>query len=352
MKNSDRQNRASKPFVKNGPVIFDISGGGKILRGWVALIGNVNITAVVAGGVKIGAGGPVRLIDTIEIDANPLDPRYAGGKILDKVHPESLLEFATTRRRFYVADQLGANLGGNAAVVANYLVATYIPVYFADPRRVRPIETALNGDAYESIQLRVNCAAVENCFNGANVTVDYSGLTVQWIDDRENVTGDTLTLFQENHDFIIPAANKRALDLAMPKDGKFLDWLLFGLNTTNETLADTILNQLVINGDSLDFSKYAEDMRQQMFDDEWWSPDNGNPANPAASATGRYFVDFTDKKLGGVIDARYVGFYFDVSNPGGANQDTLRFFTRRILPPAGYVAIGAGGTGNSAAKNQ
>lgn len=343
MKNSDRQNRATKAFVQNGPVIFDISGGGKILRGWIRLHGTLNITAVGAAGTKIGAGGPVRLIKRIRVDLNALDPRYASGRCVD-IYPESLLQFAVPRNRgAYQGDQLGTTFGGAGAAIGNYTVETWIPIYWADPLLKRSVETSLNGDAYESIQVRIDCADLSNVFAGENTTLDaagYNNLQIDWVDDRENFAGDTITVFQEDHDFQIPAANKRALDLAMPKDGGFLEWNLLALNTTNETYSDAILNKLRINGDSLDFEKYSPDIRQQMFNDGGWSP--------LQTATGRYRIDFTDHLIGGNIAAALLSFYFDVNNPGGANQDTLRFVTRRVFPPVGYAPKAGKGT----AQNQ
>lgn len=342
MKNSNRWNRLAQTFVPDSPLIFNLPLGGKILKGWVVLTGNIVLTTTAAGTV-FGMGGPTRLFSRIILRANPSSTsgsaRYPGGKLVD-ADPSSLLRYAIAQRGYLEAEQSGSTLGGGAT--GTYAIYLAIPLYFADSNLRRQVQTALNADpaAYTSLQVEVDCADITNCFTGWTGTVNYSGLQVQWIDDRENFAGDTLVRYQESHDYLIPAAQDRALDLALPQDGSFESFLIQALLGAQETLSDTIFQQLTLNGDAIDFQKYAQDIRQQMLDDDWISPKE--------TATGLYYVDFTDGLVGGAVNAATLQEYFKVANPSGANLDKLRFFTRRLAAPVGYAAAG----GPSAAKNQ
>ena len=342
MKNSDRQNRFLQPFVPNAPLIFNLPLGGKILRGSVILTGSITLTTTGAGTV-FGAGGPTRLIKRIKMRANPASgpngPRYPGGTIVD-VYPSTLLNYAATQRSGVVTgEQSGSTLGAGAS--GTYPIYLAVPLYFADTVLRRQVQTALNADpsAYVSLQVEVDTADITNCFTGYNGTVDYTGLNVQWVDDRENFAGDTYTLFQEDHDLAIQNAADRALDAAMPQDGAFLSVLYAGLTTAQQNLADTILKQVTLNGDAIDYQQYAADIRQQMIDDGWF--------DPRVTPTGLYFIDFTDGLIGGSINASTLQIRYQLANPGGAGLDTLRVATRRLFAPTGYQAQG----GTAAAQN-
>lgn len=343
MKNSNRWNRLAQAFVPNSPLVFTLPLGGKILKGWVRITGSLVLSGVTAQGTQKGVAGPQRLLSRIIVRVNPSSTsgstRYPGGKIVD-CDPESLLQYAIFQRGYYLNDQAAQNFA--AGVAGTYPIELAIPIYWADANLHRQVQTALNADpsAYGSIQVEVDTADITNVFTGWTGTANYSGLQVQWIDDRENFAGDTFVRYQESHDFQIPAANDRALDQAMPQDGAFETFLIQGLQGAQEALADTIFQQLTLNGDAIDFQKYAPDIRQQMIDDEWINV-------KSSPATGLYLVDFTDGLVGGTINAATLQMYFKVANPSGANLDKLRFFTRRLMAPVGYAAAG----GASSARN-
>jgi hypothetical protein len=85
---------------------------------------------------------------------------------------------------------------------------------------------------------------------------------------------------------------------------------------------------VTITGPTLNFDEYGNDVRQKMFDDEWY--------DPSQTATGQYFIDFTEGLLQNSNPAQGVLAQFDVNNVSGANLDQIRFYTRRIfaLSPA------------------
>lgn len=341
MKNSDRKNRLTQVFNPDSQNIFTLPLGGKILSGKVVLSGTVTLATTTAGTV-MGEGGPVRLIKRIRVNANPASgaqgARYAGGYIVD-VYPGSLLRYSIGQRDgLYQAEQSGSTLGAGAS--GTYPIYLSIPIYWQNKRLKRSILTALNADptAYTSLQVEVDTADITNCFTGWTGTATYT-LQVQWVDDRENFAGDTYTVFQEDHDFLIPATATRQLDPAMPQTGAFESWTIMGLQSAQQNLSDSLFQRLQLNGDAIDYDKWAQDIRQQDFDDQWFSI--------STTPTGLYTVDFTDGLVGGTISAPTLQTQFDVNNVSGANLDRLRFYTRRLFAPVGMqVAQGKGAAQN------
>jgi hypothetical protein len=154
---------------------------------------------------------------------------------------------------------------------------------------------------------------------------------VQAVDTAGKPT-DTNTVFQEDHTTLIGAAQDRMLDQAMPRDGAFISWLIMAQQTTAFTLADTILNKIVCKGSTLDYKLYAKDIRAEMYDDEW--------LDPSQAGAGLYYLDWTDGWLNNALIASTQQVEFDVNNPSGTNQDSLLFFTRRVIAPAAAAAKG------------
>lgn len=329
----DFQNRLTENFKKQ--TVINIPLGRKILQGNITLRGPINISAVVAGGTQIGEGGPVGLIDRIILHATPAPgSRYPGGEIID-VCPRSLLRHAIYEHQGkYIADQAGVTLSGTtppiAAAVGVYNVNLNIPIYFADSvLESRDASTALNADptAYQSLQLEIRTYQdLSNCFNGFNGTVDLSGLTFEWTDERVDIPTDTNVLYQTDDFELIGAAQQRMQLRGLPMDGRFLSWLIMTqLNTPANALSDTILNWLQFEGDPFSIKLRASDIRQKMLNDGW--------IDASQNAAGQYFIDWTDGVLGNSIVAGTMIGWLDVNNPSGANNDSLLIYTRRIIPP-------------------
>jgi len=332
MANLQAKNRLVKPFIPNSKIMFTLPLGGKIRRGMIALVGNVNATAGTTSGTMMGEGGPANLIQRVIVTATPAGgSRYPGGKIVDS-DVRSLLRYAVTQRSGkFIGDLLGSTL--SAGAVANSSVYTAVPIYFADASQKNTLLTALNTDqltsdgtpTYATVQVEVDTGSLASCFTGNDRTPDYSGLTLQWADERVTVPGDTAVLYQESHVVQIPANNKRMLDEAMPQDGAFLSWQILGELSAQKTLSDALLNRVVCAGQTLDFDKYAMDIRESDLADEWY--------DPSTTATGMYFIDFTDGAVrANTVPAAGLQTYFDVNNVSGANLDDLNFFTRRLVP--------------------
>lgn len=343
MLNSEVKNLRETPFVassKNN--IINIPLGGKILRGHLVLTGTVTLAGGAASGVKAG-DGIVNLIKRVKLHATAQDgSRYPDGLIVDAT-PRSLFRYAMTVRGKYFDELSGSTLGAGAA--AAYPIYMAIPLIFQTDNLRKgkgKVQTALNADitAYKSLYLEIETGQVSDCYTGNDRVATYA-LKLQWVDERENFAGDTLALFQEDHTKLIPAVQERLEDDALPPNGSYLHWLVMTESgATTRTLVDTILNKVVIKGQTIDWKLYYQDIRQSNFDD--------NVYDIAATATGQFFLDFTDQSLlRGAVPAPGLLVQYDVNNPGGSNADDLLVFTRRIFAPQGYAPA----SGVNAAQN-
>ena len=335
MSNLNAKNRQMKPFVPNSKIVFSLPLGGKVRRLIVALVGQITVTDPGAGAKGTVSGeGMANLIQRLYVIATPsARSRYAGGKIVD-LGPRGILRSAVVNRSGkWIADLNGVTLSAGAAGVYSGIYFPF-PIYFADPCQRNSLATALNLDVdastglptYASVQVEIDTGSLASCFPGNTMTVDYSQLQVQIIDDRVAVPGDTATIFQESHSVLIGATNRRMLDEAMPQDGSFMSWLILGEQSAAYTLSDGLLNRAVISGPTLDYDKYAADIKEGDFADEWF--------DPSLTATGMYFIDFTDGSVqANTVPAGGLQTYFDVNSVSGANLDDLLIVTRRIFAP-------------------
>jgi len=328
----DNRNRLQLPFVPDNQMNFTIQPGGKILRGTLVLAGQIVVTGGAAG-TPVGEGGPINLIQRVKIFATAASgSRYLGGTIVDCT-PRSLLRYAATQHSGkFIGDQLGSSLGNGAPGTYNFY--TSIPIYFADATLRNNLSTALNADLvdangipiFSSLQVEVTTGDLTSCFAGNTAAVNWSGLTVQWRDDRMLLAGDTNLLYQEEHYVLIAAAQQRLVDPALPTSGAFTNWLIMAEAAGSAyTLSDAILQRLVAAGGTFNYDNYALDIRQDMLDNGF--------IDPSQNATGQYFIDWTKGTPYNANPAPGIQTQYQVANPSGSNLDQLRIFTRRFYPP-------------------
>jgi hypothetical protein len=327
----DRRNRSSWPFIGGSSVIFSLPSGGKVLQGRLIITGNLVVSGGTTSGTAIGEGGPINIIKRITVTATrAAGSRYPGGKIVD-CHPRSLLRYAIAQHSGkFIGELSGSTIGNGAA--GTYPIYLSIPIYWADPTLRNQVQTSLNLDPqdsagnpiYSNVQVQVDTASsLALCFSGNDRTCDFTGLTVQWDDDRLGLSGDTIPIIQEDHEMLIATTQTRAADFALPQDGAFTQMLILAELGTYRTLADSLLNRVTITAPTLNFDEYGNDIRQKMYDDEWW--------DPSQAGIGQYFIDFTNGAIQNSNPARAVAALFDVNNVSGANLDQLHFYTRRVF---------------------
>ena len=322
----DRQNRGSYPFIPDSRVVFNLGLGGKLRTGHLILTGTIVVAGGTVNGTQVGDGGPVNLIKLIKITATPAaGSRYPGGDIV-YCTPRSLLRYAICQHNGkFIAEQSSSVLGNGAN--GTYQIYLSIPIYFADGNLRNEISTALNLDQgnYASVQVRVDTGDVTSCFVGNNATVTWSGLSVQWVDDRVAVAGDTLVRYQEDHVMLIASTQLRAEDFALPQDGSYESWLLLSEQGAYATLSNALLQRVTVQGPTLNYDMFTQDIQQDDLDNEWF--------DPAQNIAGMAFIDFTGGVIANTVPAAQLNAQFQVTNVSGANLDQIRFFTRRVFAP-------------------
>lgn len=329
----DRRNRANFAYQPGGSVIFTLPPGLKVLRGHVILTGSIVVANATAGSGLIGEG-IANLVKRVYVTANrAANSRYPGGRIVD-CGPRSLLRYAMTQRQGkYLLDLGGVNFANGAN--GTYTFYLDIPIYFGDATFQNETWTALNLDLadsqknpiYSSVQVQIDLASdLSGCFQGWSATsaVNFSGLVVQWADERLAIASDTVPLVQEEHYALIAATQTRMIDPGMPVDGSFTSWLFLAEQNINasKALSQSLLNRVTASSSTLNFDLYSNDIQQGMLDEGFY--------DPAQSLTGQYLMDWTKGLLQNSNPAAGIDLKLDVNNVTGANEDQLRIYTRRI----------------------
>ena len=312
LKKHDFGNRNRQPFVANGQTLLDVLRGGFIQYMILRLRGNLVVSAGTASGTSLGEN-PGNLLTRGFLDSAPVGQ-------LKSLTPRSLIR----QTIFDYGRLIGA---GTALTGAAGTFALDLNLYFnfSLERSPRPIDTALESDAFTSLQVRMQNGGRDTQFSGNDRTFDFSGNTWDIVDQREIMSGHTAVLFE--YDIISQVAavnnNRTITDFSV---GRRLLSHLYNAETTNQALADTIVNRVKVQSGSTVFTDaFALDHRAN--DDLWVS-------DAASALTGLYFLPLSpDLTLGGAIDARQLAqiqAVLDLSNPGGAN-DRLIITCRDVL---------------------
>jgi hypothetical protein len=320
----------SDNFRPNNDVVFTLPLGGKICKGNIVIEGNITLAGGTTSGTPFGGSAiPAHMIKSIIIRATAADgSRYYSGEIVNS-SPRSLLRYAIAQRRKYIGEINASQLGGGA--IGAYGIYQSIPLYFADPNVARQYTTALNADifAYKTIQVIVRCGDITTMFPGNDRVADYSGLRVRWVDERQDLNGDTLTLIQEDHVVQIPASNKTFVDNALESDGAYLNWFLMTEVGADHHLSEGVLNRLKLTGNGIAITDFEpNDIHQKMFDDSWW--------DASQDPTGQYFIDLSEGNVYKPIPGSGLRTVMDITMLSGANVDQLRVYTRRYFSPARF----------------
>lgn len=311
-----------------GVIIHDIKGLGPAARGWLlkrvkfVLRGNYNVTALTTAGTLNGEN-PWGLVTRIICETSRNRDGVPDGKIRE-LTPRTLIRRRSFDRGFVQPDiRLGT--GGVGTAIANYAANSPLEMPFGLPRLVTPVETALALGDYNSVRFTLNLGGPASIFVGNVSTVDLSGLFIDVIEEREyNPKYEPLGVVREDDKFVpIAGANAQFL-LApyLPTSGMYIDALVLS-ETTNATLADTIINRLYIDSG---VDRHASPIFDEIkADQQDFVTDLANPM------VGVHYLPF----LPGLSDNRGllrkplpdVSIVADVSNPG---VDRLILSTRRI----------------------
>jgi hypothetical protein len=322
---TNEQNRIQQQFLPSvNNITLPIAPNLSILSGHLTLVGTVTIAGGTTNGTVQGEGGPVNLLKRVRVVGNPAPGSiYPGGNIVDSSVRSLLRNAQFQDSGKFIGEQSGSVLGNGAA--GTYPIYLSVPIYWADSNLRQQVATALYADpsAYASLQLQVDTGGATDCFAGTDRDWTFA-LNLEWDDDRVDTTpgSPAFSLFQEDHIIQIGAANARLNDAAMPQSGAFLSWQVLAEQGQYYQLSDALLNELRVEAPTWLYDKYAQDIRQQMYNDVW--------LDPSQNGAGLYYVDQTKGIIQNYNPAAGILPYFNVNNPSGAFLDRLRVFTRRV----------------------
>lgn len=300
LKKHDFANRNRQPYVANGQTLLDVLRGGFIQYIIMRLRGNLVVSAGTASGTSLGEN-PGNLLVRGFLDSAPVGN-------LKSLSPRSLIRSTI----FDYGRLIGAGtpLTGAAGTFALDLNLIF---NFSLERSPRPIDTALESDAFTSLQIRMQNGGRDTQFSGNDRTFDFSGVTWDAVDQREIMAGHTAVLFEYDITKNVSAVNNN-FNITDFSVGRRLLSHLYCSESTNQALVDTIVNRLKVQSGSTVFSD-AFGLDHRANDDLW-------VYDAASAETGLYFIPLSpDYTLGGAIDARQlaqISAVLDQNNPGAA----------------------------------
>jgi hypothetical protein len=313
---------------ENSPRYHEIRKGGMVLDVTPVLTGTLVVTGGTVNGTATGEN-PGNAVQRFDIDATPrIGSPYPGGKI-KSLTPRSVLCRRIFDKGFKQGDMSLAGGTFNGAA-GSYTFNQAFPLRFALPNNaVRPIETALNTDQYDGLQLQITTGGRNTLFSGNDRTFDWSGARFDIYDRRENgAPGDVAVLYESDQFVPIAGANARLpIDGELPKNEGYLDILLIA-ETTGQALADTIIKKVNISSGTDQFSEmYSEYIKQLQRE---------FVTDASENMTGLYLLPIAqDGLLMGAV--KPVSLLLDVANPGGAGVDRLIVSSRRVILPHEYL---------------
>jgi len=289
--------------------------------------GSVVISGGTVNGTSMGENPGNLLVQQFDIDAISKG-KYPGGKIR-KTSPRTVNRRQIFDKGVFQPD-LSLGAAGLTGAAGTFTINTRFPLRFALPGLRNPIETALKLDEYEQIMLQLTNGSRNGQFSGNDRVFDYTSLFHEIISYLE-VPGagfvPPAVLYDDDRIINIAAANARlAIDGELPKTEAYLD-ALFIAETTNQALADTIINRITLQ-DPVEqfFDLYEDEIKGEQLD---------YVTDAAQSMTGLYHVPMTRNEGQGILVAgavANVNAVLDVSMPG---TDRILLATRRVGSPRG-----------------
>jgi hypothetical protein len=313
-------------------ITYEIDKGGFLEDLMIIARGSVNVTGGTTNGTATGDFNPQAMVNMFEVIAVSAGV-YPDGT-LKRVYPETV----HTRYMFDTRDELPDYLGATIAGTGSTAVYTPYVLRFALPKNPEPNETSLWTGGYTGLQLIITCGHGTDMYNGNDRNWDFSGVTFDIYDRRnQGSPNSTEVAVLYEQDIIIPinGANTswNLRDYLQQKYG-YLDILAL-FQTTNHVLTDGILQQIVniedANQTPFFYTVNPPALKFRQF------PEIGKTF---AAAAGLYRIPLAeDFMLSNLIQSPAIT--LNVSNPGGANVDRIILSCRRVAMPAVDAKSGA-----------
>jgi hypothetical protein len=254
---------------------------------------------VVSGGTSSGTvlgENPGGLLQQLQIEASALTGGYPDGT-LAKVVPRTLMRrrmFDHPEKRFVPDVSLG--IAGLTGAAGTFTLNMPFKKHWALPWLKRPFDTALDTGMFSSILWTITNGSRDRQFSGNDRVFNYAGVYWNIWHMLQAYSGDGLgprcVLYDSDTTKNIAGANPRLeLNKEFVVDGSYLD-LLFMTETTNQTLADTIVNKITIaSGDDDFFNFYGPDLKAEM------EGVIGDASATSTPRTGLYWAQVADDGL-------------------------------------------------------
>lgn len=290
------------------------------------LSGSLVVSAGTTSGTVLGENPGNLALQSLRIQGFNIPPNYPGG-VLVNLSPRTLMRrkiFDHPEKRF-VPDQ-SLTIAGLTGAAGTFTLNLPITKYWAIPWLARPIDAALDTGMYSQILCTLTNGARDLQFTGNDRTFNYAGVfwDITHKFQRYNGVGNGpgVVTYDDDRPVNISGANPRLqLNSVFPADGACLD-LTFVSETTNQTLADTIVNRISAQaGTELFFDQYSGALRADMED---FIGDSSTTTTPR---TGLYYVRAAEDGL--ITNAKAnVAAVMDQLNPG---TDRLIIAYRRCV---------------------
>ncbi len=302
-------------FVFSGPLI--VSGGS-------------------ANGTSLGENPGNLALQTLKIQGFQLDPNYPGGTLVN-LSPRTLQRrrtFDGQGRRLIVDPQNPTGLTGAAGT---FNLSYPFVKYWALDWMKRNIDTALDTGMYSLLLATLTQGSRDRQFSGNDRTFNYGGVFWEIAHKFQrydgNGTGPIAVVYDDDHPRNISGANSRLeLNNEFPPDGAYID-LFWMAETTNQALADTIINRITLkSGTEQFYDQYSNPIKVQQ---EELIGDGSTTTTPR---TGLYYTQIADDGL--ITNAKTnISAVVDQNNPG-----TDRFIiARRSAAPIPVARQQSGG---------
>lgn len=314
-------------FGTDRPLLLDIAGavGWHLVKLEVFMRGQFVFAGVTTSGTSQGEN-PAGLIQRVTVEATPKgDSIYQPGGRICSLTPRSILRQYIFDKGRFLTDPNGPISGATGT----YQVDTRLPIFFAQPRLAKPMETSLRLDQYQQIIVTVSTGTVAAMLVGNNATsVDPSGAYIEIVEHREYAPDffPLGTIYQDDlQQQLVAAANPQLQFNQFPVTEAYLSALVYAEGvSTSYALEDTVVNRVYEFQDVEMFgSRYNQMVREENRDIVY---------DPNTSLTGLYYLEFAQPAermlLRGAVPNMNLA--FDVSNPSGSNNDRITILNRRV----------------------
>jgi hypothetical protein len=256
--------------------------------------GSLVISGGTANGTILGEDPGNLAAQQFKVEATAIDGGYPSGTLLS-VSSRTMLRRRTfdnlTSSRFIPDVSLG--ISGLSGAAGTFTLNLPFKKYWALPWLKRPFDTALDTGMFSSLLWTITNGAASRQFSGNDRTFNYAGVYWDIYHQFQAYKGVGLgpiaVLFDDDKVKNIGGANARLeINKELVSDGIYTDLLIMS-ETTNQALADTIVNKITAAASTDEFfNAYSLDLKAEMEDMI------GDASTTSTPRTGLYFFTIAD----------------------------------------------------------